>query len=161
MKSSVTRTLLFEFWKKTDEYAGPVNEPSYPASISAQAFFSSSTLQLMNSTMSGCSALRMTIFAARRVLPPDLITPANASKPFMKDTGPEAVPPPARISRDERIVDRFDPVPEPYLKSIPSVLASVRIDSIVSCTELMKHAEHCGCVSKPTLNQTGLLNAAF
>ena len=28
MKSSVTRTLLFEFWKNTDEYAGPVNEPS-------------------------------------------------------------------------------------------------------------------------------------
>src|SRR5438132_8215410 len=28
MKSSVTRTLLFEFWKKTDPYATPVNEPS-------------------------------------------------------------------------------------------------------------------------------------
>src|SRR6476660_1997318 len=28
MNSSVTRTLLLEFWKKTDEYAGPVNEPS-------------------------------------------------------------------------------------------------------------------------------------
>ena len=28
MNSSVTRTLLFEFWKNTDEYAGPVNEPS-------------------------------------------------------------------------------------------------------------------------------------
>src|SRR6185295_630535 len=28
MKSSVTRTLLFEFWKKTDVYAVPVNEPS-------------------------------------------------------------------------------------------------------------------------------------
>ena len=53
MNSSVTRTELFEFWKNTDEYAVPVNEPSYPASMSAQAFFSSSTLQLMNSTMSG------------------------------------------------------------------------------------------------------------
>jgi hypothetical protein len=31
----------------------------------------------------------------------------------------------------------------------------------VSCTELMKHAEHCGAFSNPTLNQTGLLNAAF
>ena len=28
MNSSVTRTLLFEFWKNTDEYAGPVNDPS-------------------------------------------------------------------------------------------------------------------------------------
>src|SRR5436305_6980549 len=129
--------------------------------MSAHAFFSSATLQLMNSTMSGWSALRMTIFAARRVLPPDLITPANASYPFMNDTGPDAVPPPASSSFDERIGDRFVPVPDPYLNSIPSVLASERIESIVSCTELMKHAEHCGCVSNPQLNQTGLLNAAF
>src|SRR5438477_482891 len=50
----------------------------------------------MNSTMSGWSTLRMTILAARRVLPPDLITPAKASKPFMKETGPDAVPPPPR-----------------------------------------------------------------
>src|ERR1044071_2723079 len=129
--------------------------------MSAQAFFSSSTLQLMNSTMSGCSALRITIFAARRVLPPDLMTPANASYPFMNDTGPLAVPPPARSSFDERIADRLLPVPDPNLKSIPSVLASVRIESIVSLTELMKHAEHWGADSKPQLNQTGLLKAAF
>src|SRR5512134_791089 len=99
----------------------------------------------------------MTIFAARRVLPPDLITPANASKPFMKDTGPDAVPPPASTSRDERIADRLDPVPDPNLNSMPSVFASVRIESIVSCTALMKQAEHCGCFSNPQLNQTGLL----
>src|ERR1051325_9206108 len=129
--------------------------------MSAHAFFSSFTLQLMNSTTSGCSALRMTILAARRVLPPDLITPANASKPFMNDTGPDAVPPPASTSRDERMAERFEPVPDPNLNSIPSVLASVRIESIVSCTELMKHAEHCGAFSKPQLNQTGLLKAAF
>src|SRR5688572_19678731 len=129
--------------------------------MSAHAFFSSSTLQLMNSSTSGWSALRITIFAARRVLPPDLITPANASKPFMNDTGPDAVPPPASNSRDERIVDRFEPVPEPYLKSIPSVFARPRIDSMVSWTELMKQAEHWGCFSNPTLNHTGLLNAAF
>src|SRR5215204_3911518 len=129
--------------------------------MSAQAFFSSSTLQLMNSRMSGCSALRMTILAARRVLPPDLITPANASNPFMNDTGPEAVPPPASSSRDERIADRFEPVPEPNLNSMPSVLARPRIDSIVSWTELMKQAEHCGAFSNPQLNHTGLLNAAF
>ena len=28
MNSSVTRTLLFEFWKNTDPYASPLNEPS-------------------------------------------------------------------------------------------------------------------------------------
>ena len=45
------------------------------------------------------------------------------------------------------------------MKSIPSVFASPRIDSIESSTELMKHAEHCGAGSKPQLNQTGELNA--
>src|SRR6185436_14650385 len=127
----------------------------------AQAFFSSSTLQRMKSSTSGCSALRMTIFAARRVLPPDLMTPANASNPFMNDTGPDAVPPPASTSLDERIADRFDPVPDPNLNNIPSVLARPRIDSIVSCTALMKQAEHCGAFSNPQLNHTGLLNDPF
>src|SRR2546422_6915182 len=98
----------------------------------------------MNSTISGWSTFRITILAARRVLPPDLITPANASYPFMNDTGPEAVPPPASSSRDDRIGDRLVPVPDPNLKSIPSVLASERIESIVSWTALMKHAEHWG-----------------
>src|SRR5215212_6752679 len=103
----------------------------------------------------------MTIFAARRVLPPDLMAPANESKPRMNDTGPDAVPPPFRCSRDERRLERFEPVPEPHLKSMPSVLARVRIESIESSTLLMKHAEHCGCSSTPTLNQTGELNAIF
>src|SRR5947209_19766040 len=79
----------------------------------------------------------------------------------MKLTGPDAVPPPASNSLDDRIGERLVPVPEPNLNSIPSVLASVRIESIVSCTELMKHAEHCGAFSNPQLNQTGLLKAAF
>src|SRR6187455_395073 len=127
----------------------------------AQAFFSSSTLQLMKSTMSGCSALRMTILAARRVLPPLLMTPAKASKPFMKETGPEAVPPPASGSRDERSLERLLPVPEPYLKSMPSVLARERMESMVSATELMKQAEHWGFSSMPTLNHTGELKQAY
>src|SRR5215471_2166559 len=125
--------------------------------MSAQAF-SSSDFERMNSSTSGWSMFRMTILAARRVFPPDLITPANASYPFMNDTGPDAVPPPARCSREERMAERFDPVPEPYLKSIPSVFARPRIDGIVSCTELMKQAETCGCSSMPQLNQTGELN---
>src|SRR5688572_19065784 len=79
----------------------------------------------------------------------------------MNETGPDAVPPPARSSLELRMLDRFDPVPEPYLKSIPSVLASPRIESMVSWTELMKHAEHCGFSSMPTLNQTGELKAAI
>src|SRR3954469_15442849 len=141
----------------------------------------------MNSTMSGWSALRMTILAARRVLPPDLITPAKASNPFMKLSGPLAVPPPESVSVDPRRGDRFVPVPDPHLNSMPSVLAKVRMESSESFTELMKQAEHCGlrypvtpcctvdasvfqcqfCASElgsrrshPTLNHTGELNAA-
>src|SRR3954462_6052574 len=107
--------------------------------------------------MSGWLTSSMTILAARRVLPPDLMTPAKASKPRMKLTGPDAVPPPFSSSRELRIGDRLVPVPEPYLNSIPSVLAGVRIDSIRSSTLLMKQAEHCGSGSDPTLNQTGEL----
>src|SRR5262245_13209886 len=129
--------------------------------MSDQAFFSSSALHLMYSTMSGCSAFRITILAARRVRPPDLITPANASKPFMNETGPEAVPPPAMCSLEDRSDEKLVPVPEPHLKRSPSVFARFRIPSIVSPTELMKHAEHCGFGSWPQLNQTGLLNEAF
>src|SRR5512133_1576891 len=127
----------------------------------AQAFFSSVALHSTNSSTSGWSASRMTIFAARRVLPPLLITPAKASNPRMKLTGPDASPPPDSISFEERIFDRLEPAPDPYLKSMPSVWASFRIESMESDTELMKHALHCGCSSTPTLNQTGELNDIF
>src|SRR2546423_6188842 len=104
---------------------------------------------------------RITILAARRVLPPLLITPANASKPFMKLTGPEAMPPPDRVSLLPRKLEKFVPVPEPHLKSMPSVRVSPMIDSMLSCTELMKHAEHCGLGCTPTLNHIGELKLIF
>ena len=77
----------------------------------------------------------------------------------MKDTGPDAVPPCLSFSIDPRSGLRLTPAPEPYLKSIPSVLARERIESIVSSIELMKHADPWGFSSTPTLNQTGELNA--
>src|SRR5262247_3870587 len=126
----------------------------------AWAFFSSLALHQMNSMMSGCPTLRMTILAARRVLPPDLMTPADASAAFMNDTGPDAVPPPASCSLAERIFERFTPEPEPPLKIIPSFLYQSRIESIVSSTARIKQAEHCGFASIPQLNQTGLLKQA-
>src|SRR5579859_3595111 len=111
--------------------------------------------------MSGWSALRMTILAARRVVPPDLMDPAKESYPRMKETGPEAVPPPERCSLEERSTERLVPVPEPNLKSMPSVLARSRIDSMETWTELMKQAEACWArVGMPMLNQTGLLKEA-
>jgi hypothetical protein len=99
--------------------------------------------------------------AARRVLPPLLITPAKASKPFMKLTGPDAMPPPESVSLLPRSEEKLVPVPEPHLKSIPSVRVRPMIDSMLSCTELMKHAEHCGFGCTPTLNHTGELKAIF
>src|SRR2546422_5364151 len=142
-----------------DEYASPSMPLPYPLSRSTHAFFSSLALLLMNSTMSGWPAFKMTIFAARRVLPPDLMTPANASKPFINDTGPDAIPPPESCSFEDRIGERLLPVPDPHLNNMPSVLANSRMDDIVSSTELMKHAEHCGFSSTPQLNQTGELKA--
>ena len=55
-----------------------------------------------------------------------------------------AVPPPERVSVEPRRGDKFVPVPDPHLKSMPSVFASVSIESSESFTELMKHAEHWG-----------------
>src|SRR6266851_586708 len=104
---------------------------------------------------------RITIFAARRVFPPLLITPANASKPFMKLTGPDAIPPPDSVSLLPRNVEKFVPVPEPHLNSMPSVRVNPTTDSLLSCTELMKHAEHCGLGCTPTLNHTGELKLIF
>ena len=51
--------------------------------------------------------------------------------------------------------ERLIPEPEPPRKIVPSLVFQPRIDSIVSSTLRMKQAEHCGCSSKPTLNQTG------
>src|SRR5207237_10445295 len=114
---------------------------------------------LLNCTVSVLPAFQMTIFAARRVFPADLITTAKASNPFMKETGPDAMPPPESCSLEERIEERLLPVPEPHLKSMPSVLASSSMEDIVSSTELMKHAEHWGFGSMPQLSHTGELNA--
>src|SRR3954467_10304787 len=134
---------------------------SKPASRRAAAFSSSLALHQMNSSMSGWSTSRTTIFAARRVLPPDLIVPADASAPRMNETGPEAYPPLESCSFDERSFDRLTPDPEPPRKMIPSRLIQSRIESIESSIERMKQGEHWGFSSNPTLNQTGELKEAY
>ncbi len=90
MNSSVTRTELLAFWYWIEVKPSPSIDMSKPASRSAPAFFSSSALHQMKCSMSGWSTSSTTIFAARRVLPPDLIVPAQASAPRMKLTGPLA-----------------------------------------------------------------------
>ena len=161
MNLSETRTELFAFWYWIEVKPSPSIDMSKPALRRARALSSSFALHQMNSLMSGWSTSSTTIFAARRVLPPDLIVPAQESAPRMNETGPEAVPPLASGSIEPRMFERLMPDPEPPRKIIPSLVFHSRIDSIVSSTERMKQAEHCGCSSKPTLNHTGELNAAI
>src|SRR3954468_2601414 len=157
MNSSVTRTELLAFWYCTDTMSLPPRSMSKHASRNARILFSSLALVSMNSSMSGWSTSRMTILAAPRVAPPDLIVPALASAPRMNDTGPLAVPPEDSSSFDERIRDRLRPAPEPPLKIRPSSRYQLRIESIVSSTARMKHALTCCGASVPTLNHTGEL----
>src|SRR5215217_8408742 len=90
MNASVTRTELFAFWYWIDAQSGESSDMSYPAASRTRAFRSSLALHQTNSSTSGWSTSSTTILAARRVLPPDLIVPAEASAPRMNDTGPEA-----------------------------------------------------------------------
>ena len=159
MNSSDTRTELFAFWYCTDVMSSPPRSMSKPASRSARILSSSRAFVATNSSMSGWSTSRTTIFAARRVAPPDLIVPADASAPRMNDTGPDAVPPDDfKSSWLLRMREMFKPAPEPPLKIMPSSRYQFRIESIVSSTAKMKHALTCCGLVVPTLNQTGELN---
>src|SRR5690349_20535089 len=89
------------------------------------------------------------------------MVPADASAPRMKETGPDAVQPEESSSFDERIRERFRPAPEPPLKMKPSSLYQLRIESIESSTERMKHEDTCWGDWVPTLNQTGELNEKY
>src|SRR6185503_6415005 len=62
------------------------------------------------------SRSRQTIFAARRVVPPDLIAPAARSPILRKDMRPEDLPPPDSGSFSPRNAEKLEPVPDPYLK---------------------------------------------
>src|SRR3712207_7651582 len=95
----------------------------------------------MNSSTSGWSTSRTTILAARRVAPPDLMVPAEASAPRMKLTGPEAVPPEESSSLEERMRERFRPAPEPPLdrKSTRLNSSHANISYAVFCLKKKKH----------------------
>src|SRR6478672_2478806 len=161
MNSSETRTELLAFWYWTEVMSAPPRSMSNPASRSARILSSSRALVITNSSMSGWSTSRTTIFAARRVAPPDLIVPAEASAPRMKETGPEAVPPEDSSSLEERMRERLRPAPEPPLKTRPSSRYQLRIESISSSTARMKQALTCCGALVPTLNHTGELKLKY
>ncbi len=62
----------------------------------------------------------MTIFAARRVVPPDFMALAALSPTARKERSPEDFPPPERGSSAARREEKLLPVPEPYLKILAS-----------------------------------------
>src|SRR6266699_2659862 len=157
MNSSETRTELLAFWYWTLLMSLPPRSMSKPASRRTRIFASSRALVSMNSSTSGWSTSSTTIFAARRVAPPDLIVPAAASAQRLQETGQRAVPPEASSSRLDLIRDRLTPAPEPPLKIRPSSRYQSSMDSIVSSTERIKHADTCQGDDVPTLNQTGEL----
>src|SRR5579871_4653849 len=104
------------------------------------------TFQSMNASISGWSILTMTILAARRVVPPDLIAPAARSPMRKKLISPEERPPPDRVSPSPRNFDKFEPEPEPYLKMRASRTHKSMIPPGLtrsSATLWMKQA--CGC----------------
>src|SRR5580658_8776675 len=90
----------------------------------------------------------MTILAARRVVPPDLMAPAARSPIFRKLMRPDDLPPPESLSFSARRLEKFVPVPEPYLKRRASrVHKSMMPPSFTrsSFTLWMKQACGCGC----------------
>ena len=113
-----------------------------PATMLA-TFCSSLTFQFMKLSISGWSASQMTIFAARRVVPPDLIAPAARSPIFKKPINPDDLPPPERGSPSPRRELKLVPVPDPYLKRRASrTQRSMMPPSLTrsSLTDWIKHA---------------------
>ena len=53
-------------------------------------------------------------------MPPDFIAPAALSPIFRNESNPEELPPPERGSPAPLIFEKFEPVPEPNLKSSAS-----------------------------------------
>ena len=96
---------------------------------SAETFSSSLDFQSMYSSISGWSRSRVTILAALLVVPPDFIAPAALSPILRKDSNPLELPPPERGSPAPRILEKFEPVPEPNLNSNASRFHRPIIDS--------------------------------
>ena len=118
-----------------------------PATIDA-TFCSSFTFQLMNSSISGWSASQITILAARRVVPPDFIAPAERSPIFRNPISPDDFPPPDSGSPSPLRELKFVPVPDPYLnKRASRTQRSIMPPSFTrsSLTDWIKHAWGCGC----------------
>ena len=148
MNSSLTRTELFAFWYWTEWLSSPSRSMSNPAAARAAGLAFLAGLAPDELADVGVVDVEDDHLGGATGLAPDLIVPADASAPRMKLTGPEAVPPPARNSRELRILERLTPEPEPPLKIVPSSTYQLRIEGIESSTARMNrptpagHARH-------------------
>src|SRR5436305_860264 len=89
----------------------------------------------------------MTIFAARRVVPPDFTAEAARSLILRKLMTPEATPPPETFSPSARRELKFVPVPEPYLKMRASRVTRSKMPPSFSMSSLTDSIEQaCVCV---------------
>ena len=112
--------------------------------MSAWTFFSSRAFHCTKSRISGWSASTTTIFAARRVMPPDFVAPAARSSTSRKLIRPLEVPPPESRSIFPRSLEKLVPLPEPYLKTRASSCTRLKIESRSSLQLWMKQADTCG-----------------
>jgi hypothetical protein len=118
MKRSVTATLMLKFCSAT-----------------------MSPFTLTNASISGCSTLRIAMFAPRRV-PPCLIDSVAASYTRMNETGPLAMPPVlATMSPAGRRRLNANPVPPPDWWMSAVFLSVSKMPIIESSTGSTKHAE--------------------
>ena len=120
---------------------------SFEPATSAATFCSSTTFQRMNSSdVRDGRGRGITILAARRVVPPDLMAPAARSPILRKLIRPDDLPPPESGSFSPRRLEKLVPVPEPYLKRRASRTQRSMIPPSLtrsSATDWMKQA--CGC----------------
>ena len=161
MNASVTRTELLAFWYWIDVKPSPSMDMSKPARASASALSSSLALHQMNSL--DVRVVDVEHDHLRRA--PRLAAGLDRARPGVgaahEGHGARGGAALAQRLLEPRMLERLMPEPEPPRKILPSLVFQARIESMCPRTERMKQAEHCGCSSNPTLNQTGELNAAI
>ena len=161
MNSSVTRTELFEFWKNTDD-VGRARERAVVAGVDQRPglllFLDLAVDELDDVRVIGVEDHHLGRAARLAAGLDDAGKGVVALHERHRAGGGAAAGQQLARAADLRQVR---PGARAELEQHALGRASVRIESIVSLTELMKQAEHCGAFSKPQLNHTGLLKAPF
>src|SRR5215207_4829812 len=74
------------------------------------------------------------------------MAPAARSPIFRNDIRPDDLPPPDSLSPEPRMLEKFEPVPEPYLKRRASrIQRSMMPPSLTSSSDTPCMKQACGC----------------